>query len=336
MIICKTPLRISFFGGGTDFPDWYNKNGGAVISTTINKYCYSTLRTLPPFFNFKFRLRYFKTELESNIKKINHPTIREVLKRYHSNNDKGLEITHYADVPGLSGLGGSSAFTVSLLNLVNSYNENKISKKKLAELAINLEQNILKEKVGSQDQVACSFGGLNMIKFKKSRIDVRKIKINTNIQNFLENNLTIVYSGFPRKAHYIEKDKIKLLNTKEEYYYQMKNITKEASKLFSYNDTSKFIKEFAFLLNESWKLKKNFSSKVTNSKINNLFETCLSNGAIAGKILGAGGGGFCLFLSKNNNDKNKLIRNIKKNVFMNIKFENTGSKIIYKYMDIYK
>lgn len=336
MIICKTPLRISFFGGGTDFPNWYNKNGGSVISTTINKYCYSTLRTLPPFFNFKFRLRYYRTELVSNIEKINHPTIREVLKKYHTNNDKGLEIAHYADVPGLSGLGGSSAFTISLLNLVSSYNDQKISKKKLAELAINLEQNILKEKVGSQDQVACSYGGFNIIKFRRNKIDVKKIKINSNIQNFLEKNLTIVYSGFPRKAHFIEKDKIKLLKEKQNYYNEMKNITNEASKLFLYKNTNNFTKEFSYLLNESWKLKKNFSSKVTNNKINRLFENCLSNGAVAGKILGAGGGGFCLFLSKNSTEKIKLIRSLKKSIFMDIKFENMGSKIIYKYKDIYR
>ena len=304
MIICKTPFRISFFGGGTDFPSWYNLNSGAVISSTIDKYCYSTLRTLPPFFNFRYRLRYYKTELVKDLKNINHPTIREVLKRHHKKRQKGLEITHYADVPGLSGLGGSSAFTVSLLNLIYTYNNMIVSKQKLAETAINLEQNILKEKVGSQDQVACSFGGLNLINFKKNKIKVKKLNISSNVLKFLENNLTLVYTGFPRKAHYIEKDKISLIKQKKNYYIEMIDIVNEAKSLFSSKNLNFFVNDFAKLLNQSWILKKKFSSKVSNSKIDNLFESCLSKGAIGGKILGAGGGGFCMFISKNEKEKN--------------------------------
>jgi len=335
MIICRTPFRVSFFGGGTDFPEWYNENEGKVISTTINKYCYSFLRTLPPFFKFKYKLRYYKTEQVNSISNIKHPTIKAVLKKYHKCN-KGLEITHYADVPGLSGLGGSSAFTVSLIKLLNEYYDKKIENFKIGKEAIHVEQKILKEKVGSQDQISCAEGGLNLIQFKNSDIKLKKIIITKYKSNFLQNNSTLVYTGFPRKAHYIEKNKIDQLSEKKSSYENLLSLANEAIDLLKSKNDKDFISSFSKLMDENWKIKLNLSNKVSNNNINNLFDEAKKNGAITGKLLGAGGGGFALFFSKNLSEKKKLENFFKKKILMNLKFENNGSKIIFKQQDIYQ
>jgi len=335
MIICRTPFRISFFGGGTDFPEWYNENEGKVISTTINKYCYSFLRTLPPFFKFKYRLRYFKTELVNNINNIDHPTIKAVLQKYHKNN-KGLEISHYADVPGLSGLGGSSAFTVSLIKLIHEYYDNKIKNFNIGKEAIYIEQKILKEKVGSQDQIACAEGGLNLIHFKKSDIKLKKIIITEYKSNFLQKNSTLVYTGFPRKAHYIEKNKIQQIAKKKKLYSDILSLANEAIDLMTNKTDKDFVQSFSGLMDESWKIKLNLSNKVSNNNIKYLFDEAKKNGAMTGKILGAGGGGFALFFSKNLSNKKKLENFFKEKSLMNLKFENNGSEIIFKQKDLYK
>jgi len=335
MIICKTPFRVSFFGGGTDFPEWYNENEGKVISTTIDKYCYSFLRTLPPFFKFKYRLRYYKTELVNTISEINHPTIRVILKKYHKHK-VGLEITHYADVPGLSGLGGSSAFTVSLIKLINEYYNKKIDNLNIGKEAIQIEQKVLNEKVGSQDQIACAIGGLNIIEFKNSSIKSKKLIISDYKSNFLQNNSTLVYSGYSRKAHYIEKNKIKTMFKKKTFYNQILSLTNEAYDLMTTKNDENFIKNFSKLMDESWKIKLNLSNKVSNGNIKYLFEEAKKNGAISGKLLGAGGGGFALFFSKNLKEKKKLENFFKKKILIALKFENKGSKIIFKEKDIYK
>lgn len=206
MIISKTPFRVSFFGGGTDFPVWYKKKEGLIISSSIDKYCYILLRTLPPFFSFKYRLRYFQTELQKNIIQIKHPVIKEVLKNFNKKKN-GLEICHFADVPALSGLGASSAFTISIINAIYSYNNKKITKNEIAKKAIYLEQKILKEYVGSQDQIATAFGGFNFISFKKKKFFVNKVKIDTNILNEFQNKLVLIHTNTSRKADNIEKKK---------------------------------------------------------------------------------------------------------------------------------
>ena len=318
-IICRTPFRISFFGGGTDFPIWFGKNKGQVISTSIDKYCYVLIRNLPPINNFKYRLRYFKNELTKSINKIKHPSIRAVLSKYHINNDS-LEVLHSADLPARSGLGSSSAFTVSLINSISNYYNKNLSKKEIAFKAIEIEQKILKENVGCQDQIACAVGGFNVINFTTNKIFLRKIRINKTKLNYLKDNLSIFFIGYPRNASEIEKEKIKIINKKINCYEDLYQISNEALKILELKNNVSFINDFSYLLNETWKVKKKLSLNVSNAKINNIYEFALKNGAKGGKILGAGGGGFMLFFSKNIEEKIKLIRSLKKLTNINFNF----------------
>ena len=329
MIICRTPFRISFFGGGTDFPHWYNENGGAVISTTIDKYCFSIVRNLPPIFDYKYRLRYFQNEFAKNKNSIKHKSIKAILEKYHIP-DTPLEIVHNADLPALSGLGASSAFTVSLINSIKCLNNrNKLSKKILAESAIKIEQKILNEYVGSQDQYSCAYGGLNYIKFSKDKINVSKITISKNKIYELQQNIILFFTGIQRKAQNIEKDKFINIDKNYNSLIKINDIVKEAKKVFSSNKNFDLV-FLSELMNDSWFLKKSLSKKVSNNKLDEIFEVGIRSGALAGKILGAGGGGFIMFLTPNNRVKEKIKKNLNKLISINIKFDTEGSKIIYK------
>lgn len=328
MIICKTPLRISYFGGGTDFPSWYKKNNGQVISSSIDKYCYLMIRNLPPFFHFNYRIRYFKTEFTKKISEINHPSIREAIRKYHKNKS-GLEIIHSSDLPSQSGLGSSSAFSVCLikgLKKLNGINENN---KKVALEAIHLEQNILGEKVGSQDQYACAVGGFNIIKFGK-KINHQKIKINNSKIKNLEKLSSLFFVGFPRNAQLIEEDKIKNLNSKKKTYKQIFEISNDAKKLLTNKSNYNFMKDFNNLMLENWNLKKNLSNYVSNNFIDEIYDFALKSGAESGKILGAGAGGFMLFISKDSKSKKRLIKELSLKIkYVDFKFEDVGSSIIF-------
>jgi len=210
MLIIKSPFRISYFGGGTDFPIWFeNYEEGRVISTAIDKYCYVLLRKLPPFFLFNYRLRYYQTELVKNIRDIKHPAIKCILNEYYKK-DNGLEIIHWADVPALSGLGASSSFTCSLIKGIFDLNKKKISKKQLAENSIYIEKKLLKEAGGCQDQYAISFGGFNEIVFNNKKVLVQKLKISEYKKKKLEDCTAIFFTGISRKANNIEKNKINI------------------------------------------------------------------------------------------------------------------------------
>jgi D-glycero-alpha-D-manno-heptose-7-phosphate kinase len=333
MILAKTPLRLSFLGGGTDFPDWYGDNMGMVISTAINKYCFVLIRTLPPYFNFNYRLRYFYEEKTIQIHKIKHSVIKEIFKRKFTKNSK-LELIYFGDVPALSGLGSSSAFTVSLLNASNAYNEIKNSKKKLAEEAINFEQNILGEPVGSQDQISTAYGGFNIIKFKNNNFFVSKLNLPASKFKNLENNILLVYTGISRYSKKIEKEKINNIKKNQELFKEMYSLCNEAAnKIKISNDLTTVLPEY---IKESWIIKKKIGKFVTNEKINDLYNFGMNNGALAGKILGAGSGGFMLFLFDNPVLKNKLKNKLKKNVCLEVKFDWEGSKIISNHYDPYK
>ena len=337
MIICRAPFRISYFGGGTDFPDWYNNYGdGLVLSTSINKYCHVFLRTLPPFFSFNYRLRYFNTETVRDIKEIKHLSIKAILSQYHKQKKVGLEIIHYADLPALSGLGASSAFTNALIHSIYEYNDNKISKKNLAKKSIFIEKKILSEDCGCQDQYATALGGFNEIIFKKENISLRSLNIKKEKKKKLEENTVIFFTGISRIANKIEREKIKNIKKKLDYYKEIYQISSEARSVFCSKNTYNFLDDISKLLNESWRLKKSLSNNVTINKINDIYTTALKNGAMAGKILGAGGGGFVMFITKNSTDKKKLIKFLNKLRHVNFKFENDGTKIISKTIDVYK
>ena len=326
MITCKTPLRISLFGGGTDFPSWFNKNRGMTISFTINKYCYLSLRALPNLFPFKYRLRYFVNETSNHINKIKHPCIRAVLKKYYKSQN-GLEIVHSSDIPGLSGLGSSSAFTISMLNLIHRYNKIYLTKKELVNKCIDIEHNVLNESSGYQDQYACTYGGLNLIKYTKNNIKINKLKIKKNNLDKLVSNSILVYSGIQRKSELIEKDKIKNILKNKNNFKNILEISNEAKSILE--NKSKFqISSIANLLNEGWRYKRELSKFVSNSKIDQLYKFGLKNGAIGGKLLGAGGGGYVLFLSRDAVEQRKLIKSLKNNVYFKFEIDEKGTQII--------
>ena len=333
MLLAKTPLRISLFGGGTDFPDWYKDRKGLVISTTIDKYCYVLLRTLPPYFHFKYRLRYYQMELSKNINQIKHPVIRNILKKYYKQKI-GIELNHFADIPGLSGLGSSSSFTVTMINLIHKFNGKTLTKYEIAKLAIEFEQKILKESVGSQDQVATTYGGFNCIDFYREKFDVKKVNFSPVKLKKFENNCLLVYTGLSRFAKVLEKKKIKSINKKFNYYKDIFDIANYAKKKLLSNP-DKFVSEIPELLNETWKLKKMLNRNVSNAHIENLYEHGLKNGAQGGKLLGSGAGGFFLFVCSNSENKKKLAKSLKKSILVNFKTEEKGTRIIFKNKDYY-
>ncbi len=324
MIITRTPFRISFFGGGTDYPIWYKKMRGMVISTTINKYCYITTRRLPPFFDHKYRIRYTKREEKSSINEIEHPSVRECLKfmRFRG----GLEMVHTSDLPAMSGLGSSSAFTVGFLNSLQGLLDKKIDKKQLALDAIHVEQKRLKENVGSQDQVAVAVGGFNSIEFNPRGIHISPIAISDSRLHDLENRILFFFTGFSRNASEIAAEQIKNTPQKTSELRDMMLLAEKAKQILSSNRN---LDEFGMLLDQSWQIKKSLSSKITTPFIDNAYTAAKSAGAFGGKLLGAGGGGFMIFYAPPN--KHAAIKQILKHMlYVPFKFENAGSQIIYK------
>ena len=325
MIISRTPFRISFFGGGTDYPVWFKQHEGAVINTTINKYCFITARYLPPFFKYKNRIRYFNHEETQTLDEIKHPSVRETAK--FVNIDRGIEIVHNSDLPAQSGLGSSSTFTVSLLHALYSLKNYMPTKKELAMNAIHIEQNIIGESVGSQDQTAAAFGGLNRIFFDKTGdIEVESLIVESQRRLQLEECLMIFFTGFSRTASDIAKEQINLTSQRERELNEMKDICDEAFSILSNHKVD--INSFGELLNQQWKLKKSMTDKVSNKSLDDIYETGIKAGALGGKLLGAGGGGFMLFyVPKEKQGSVKKALNSKLNV--PFRFDYTGSKIIY-------
>ncbi|HOV90584.1 MAG TPA: hypothetical protein PKW07_07710 [Syntrophorhabdaceae bacterium] len=324
MIITRTPFRISFFGGGTDFPEWYNKNGGSVLSTTIDKYCYISCRRLPPFFEYKHRIVYSKYEQVNKIDEIVHPAVREVFR--FMDIKEGLEIHHDGDLPARSGLGSSSSFTVGLLNTLYALKGKMVTKKKLALDAIYVEQEMIKENVGSQDQVAVAYGGINKISFSgKHDIEVTPVTLtNKRVEDF-ENHLMLFFTGFSRMASEIEADKIKNIGRNKKELSTMQAMVDEAIYILSEN---RDFEGFGELLHECWKIKKRLSHKVTTAFVDEIYETAMKNGAIGGKLLGAGGGGFILFFVKPEK-RDSLKKSLSSLLHVPFAFDNTGSQIIY-------
>ena len=324
MIISKTPYRISFFGGGSDYPSWYLKNGGKVLSTTIDKYIYVSGRFLPPFFNHKYRVVWSKLEIVNSVNEINHKAVREMLKYYKIND--GLEIHYDGDLPARSGIGSSSVFVVGLMNLLKTYMNKKINEKNLAKQSIHFEQKVLKEVVGSQDQVAASFGGFNKILFKTNGdFNVNNLNIKKNTLKKLNKNLLLIYTGIKRNAHDIAKSYVnKLHSSKKNNILRIISYVDECEKILKKSN----IDDFGKLLHESWLEKKDLNSSVSNRKIDEIYNYAIKNGALGGKVLGAGGGGFILFYVPVEKQK-VLLKNFKKLINVPFNFSNEGSSIIF-------
>ena len=330
MIITRTPFRVSFFGGGTDFPAWFKKKSqGHVISCAIDKFSYISTRFLPPFFDYKYRIRYFEKEEVKSIAKIKHPVVKFLLK-YLNYQKKGLEIVHGSDLPALSGLGSSSAFTVGLLQSLNGLKNIYLTKKKLSTEAIKVEQDFLKENVGCQDQVITSYGGLNSITFQKKIIDIKKINVTEEYIKNLEKSLLLVFTDLQRNSNEISKEQIIRTNhdMNDDYLYKILNVTKYALNQI-FNQKKFDIKNFGEALNQQWSLKKQLSVQISNKKIDEIYNYGIKNGAVGGKLLGAGSGGFVLFAVEEKNKKN-FLKKLKNFTIIPVRIDHFGSKIIYK------
>jgi D-glycero-alpha-D-manno-heptose-7-phosphate kinase len=326
VIISRTPLRISFFGGGTDYPAFYEEYGGAVLSTSINKYSYVICRYLPPFFDYKYRIRYTEREETTSISQIRHPSVRECLN-FVNLDDRGIEIQHNADLPAMAGLGSSSAFTVGLLNSLYALKGQLTTKRQLALEAIHMEQDMIKENVGSQDQTAAAFGGFNKIEFGgKRKIWVNPITIDSDRITFLQSHLMLFFTGFPRNASEIAEEQIKRTPEKTKELKAMMEMVDEAVKVLNRNQDG--YEDFGRLLDESWKLKRSLTDRITSPQIDEIYEAARGVGALGGKLLGAGGGGFMLLFTQPE-IQHKVREKLSKLLYVPFQFHDLGSQIVY-------
>ena len=292
MIISRTPFRISLFGGGTDYPAWYRRNGGAVVGTTINKYCYISLRALPPFFEYRHRIAYSKIETVREIADIQHPAVRAVLQQLEVK--EGLEIHHDGDLPARSGLGSSSAFTVGLLNAISALRGRMVTARELAAEAIRIEQEVLQESVGSQDQVWAAYGGTSVINFlPDGTFQVTPLIMSAERRKELQASLALYFTGLSRFAPSIAAKQIANFDAREQQLRAMAAMVPEAVAILG--DERRPLSEIGTLLHESWQLKRQLADAVSTPAIDEIYEAGRAAGALGGKLLGAGGGGFLLF-----------------------------------------
>lgn len=324
MIISRTPFRISLFGGGTDYPAWYKENGGVVISTTIDKYCYISCRRLPPFFEYKHRLVYSHSEQVSKIDEIIHPAIREVFR--FMDIKEGLEIHHDGDLPARSGLGSSSSFTVGLLHTLYALKGEMVTKQRLAYETIHIEQNMIKEHVGSQDQISAAFGGFNRIAFNiDGSFTVSPIILNRKRLKDLQDHMMLFFTGFSRIASQIAGEQIKKTPNLKKELTIIRQMSDQAIAILK--DEKADLAEFGKLLHESWEIKRSLSEKISNEYIDEIYSAARSAGALGGKILGAGGGGFMLIYAEP--EKQERIKERLKNLlWVPCQFDNSGSQIV--------
>ena len=327
MIISKTPLRVSFFGGGTDIPEFYqqNKFGGAVLGTSIDKYIYHSVFKFPSkLFDYNTRISYSKVECVDNVSSIEHTPFREILN--YMKIKKDVEIHIASDLPSFSGLGTSSSFTVGLLKALHEYKNKDISKKNLAKTAIHIERNILNEAVGCQDQTFAAFGGFNLIEFKNDNIKVNPLRLSSDRMKEFSNSLMLFYTGIKRRAHKIESEKIKNINNISD---NLNKILKHVQLGFDILDSNQDLSKFGYLLHETWKEKRSLSSGISNKIIDSMYDNAVSSGALGGKLLGAGGGGF-LLLYVPEEKKEKIRKALSPFNEISFSINTLGSKIIHK------
>jgi D-glycero-alpha-D-manno-heptose-7-phosphate kinase len=324
MIVSRTPYRISFFGGGTDYPGWYRQHGGAVLATSIDKYCYLTCRYLPPFFEHRYRVVYSKIEDCRTIEEITHPAVREVLRFMKI--ERGVEIHHDGDLPARSGMGSSSSFTVGLLHALHALRGHMPSKEQLAKESIHIEQDALRETVGSQDQVLAAYGGLNHVTFHThGEISVRPMTIPKTRVDELDAHLMLFYTGIKRTASDVAKSYVQSIDEKTRQLQLLSQLVTEATNILN---SRQDLTAFGQLLHEAWQIKRSLSTQVTNSAVDQVYHDARHAGALGGKLTGAGGGGFMLLFAPP--DQQPAIRErLHKLIHVPFQFEYAGSQIIF-------
>jgi D-glycero-alpha-D-manno-heptose-7-phosphate kinase len=317
----RVPFRISFFGGGTDFKEWYQENETSVISTSINLYSYVVVRTLLSLYDHKIRLRYYRREEIKDINNIEHPSARNILKLMQIKKD--IEIIHFADLPARSGVGSSSTFSVGLIHALANLEGLEFSKFELAKKATYVEQVLNKEIVGCQDQVAVAYGGFNQISFSSQEIQVKPMPVSRKKIIEFQDNLLMFFCGNLRNSSEILKEQLSKTKQNSSYLKRISEIASEAYSNFKTGD----LNSVGNLLNDSWKIKKKLSSKISNSLIDDAYEAAISAGALGGKLLGAGSGGFLLIYANKEHHKN-ICSKLSKFEKVEFKFEESGSKIL--------
>lgn len=324
MIICRTPYRISFFGGGTDYPAWYRQHGGAVLAAGIDKYCYLTCRYLPPFFEHRIRVVYRQIETCSTVDEIDHPVVREALKFLQI--DRGVEIHHDGDLPARSGMGSSSAFTVGLLHALHALRGEMPTKHQLAKEAIHLEQDVLNETVGSQDQTIAAHGGLRHVRFQPDgAIEVSPVVIPAARVAELKSNLMLVYTGIVRTAADVAQSYVPGIESRRRQLRLMNQMVDEAIHILTGGVN---LIAFGELLHEAWLAKRSLSEMVSNSEVDALYAAALEAGAIGGKLTGAGGGGFLLLFVPPDR-RGDVLEALDGCIHVPFEFESGGSQIIF-------
>ncbi|MBI2440787.1 MAG: kinase [Lentisphaerae bacterium] len=324
MIISRTPYRISFFGGGTDYPVWYNQHGGAVLATSINRYCYISCRYLPPFFEHKFRIVYSIIEDVRTIDEIKHPAVREGLKFLQVAD--GVEVHHDGDLPARAGLGSSSSFMVGVLHALHALRGEICSRLQLAQEAIHVERDLIGEHVGSQDQVTAAFGGFNLIRFQPGeRITLQPVTLAAERLQALQACLRLYFTGFSRNASEIAAEQIRNTPSKEKELHTLRALVDQALELLSGNGD---LNDFGRLLHEGWQIKRGLSASISNSYLDDIYQKARSAGALGGKLLGAGGGGFMLFFVPPEK-RAHFQRQMTALLHVPFEFESLGSQIIF-------
>lgn len=321
MIITQTPFRMSFFGGGTDYEGFYREHGGSVISTTFDKYCYVNVRHLPKFFEYRTHLSYSKMEYVNTYDEIEHPAIREAMRFLNMHE---LHVAYDADLPARSGLGTSSSFAVGMLNAFHALKGKYVDKKTLADEAIYLERVLCRESGGIQDQIAASFGGLNRIQFSGKGYEVRPIIISPERKDQLDQNLILFFTGFSRISSEIAKIQEKAVRDKNKELLELLDLVDEAEEILTGKGE---LCEFGKLLNETWEIKRGITSKISNDSIDLLYQKAMNAGALGGKLLGAGGGGFLLFYVEPERQK-AVMEELHNLLYVPFHFESYGTRII--------
>lgn len=324
MIISRTPFRVSLFGGGTDYPTWFQQHGGAVLGTTINKYCYISVRELPPFFEYKHRMVYSRIENITKLEEIQHPAIRGVMQDFKWDGP-GLEIHHDGDLPARSGLGSSSAFTVGLINALRAFQGKMSSAKRLGDEAIRIEQDVIGEAVGSQDQIWAAYGGTNVIQFMPDgTYQVTPIVMRPARRVELQSHMMLFFTGFSRIAAELAKAQIANMAKREANLHTMRRMVDDALEVLQSEGP---IKQIGDMLHEGWMLKRDLAAGVTTSAVDEIYEEGRAAGAWGGKLLGAGGGGFILMFAPP--ERHQAIRQrLSKLVHVNIEIGSPGSRIV--------